>query len=51
MVNQEDPSLKTKEVMLLEMIEENKDASDVVKKIISKEIVWQRMSICIKKRK
>ncbi len=38
MVNKENLLLKTKEAILSEMIEENKDVSDVTKKIILKEI-------------
>ncbi len=37
MVNQKDPLLKIKEVMLQEMIEENKGTSDAAKKATSKE--------------
>jgi len=37
--------------MLLEIIEENKDASDAAKRAISKETVWQKMSIYIIRKK
>jgi len=50
-VNQKDPSLKIKEAISLEMIKENKDASDVTKRAISREIVWQKISICTMRRK
>jgi len=50
-VNQKDPSLKIKEVILSEMIKESRDASDMAKKAILREIVWQKMSTCTMKRK
>ncbi len=40
MVNQEDPSSKTREVMPPEMIEESKDVSDVAKRATLKETAW-----------
>ena len=40
MVSQKNPSLKTKESMLSEMIGESKGTLDVIKKIILKGIVW-----------
>ena len=39
------------EVMPPEMIEGNKDVSDVGKKGISKGTAWQKTSICIKRKK
>ena len=39
------------EVILSEMIEVNKSTSDVVKRDTSKEIAWQKISICIKRKK
>ncbi len=35
--------------MSLEIIEENKDASDVTKRAILKEIIWWRTFICTMK--
>ncbi len=39
------------EVMQAEMIEGNKDVSDVVKKDISKGIAWQKIFICTIRKK
>ncbi len=50
-INQEDSLLKTKGVIQLEMIEENKGVLDAIKRSISKEIVWQKMFICTMKKK
>jgi len=38
--NQKDLSLRIKEAISLKMTEESKNASDVTKRAISKEIVW-----------
>jgi len=51
MVNQKDPSSKTKEVISLETIEESKDISDAAKKATLKETAWQRIFICTIRRK
>ena len=51
MVNQKDPLQMIIEVMPSEMIEVNKDVSDVIKKDTSKETAWQKIFICIKKKK
>ncbi len=51
MVNQKDPSQMVIEVMLLEMIEVNKDTLDVTKRDILKGIVWQKTSICIMRKR
>ncbi len=51
MVNQRDLLQMVIEIMPSEMIEANKDVSDVVKRVISKEIVWQKMSICTMRRR
>ncbi len=51
MVNQKDSSQMVIEVILSEMTERNKDASDADKRGISKRTAWQKMSICIKKKK
>ena len=51
MANQKDPSQTVTEVMPLEMIEGNKDVSDADKRGTSKGIIWQRTSICIKRKK
>ena len=40
MANQKDPLQMVTEVMLPEMIEVNKDASDMAKRDTSKETVW-----------
>ena len=50
MVNQKDSSQMVIEVMPSEMIEVNKDASDVARRDISKETVWQKTSICTKRK-
>ncbi len=51
MINQKDPSQKVTEVISPEMIERNKDISDVDKRGISKGTAWQRTSICTKRKK
>ena len=51
MVNQEDLSQIETEVMSLEMIEESKGVLDAAKRDTSKEIAWQKISICIKRKK
>ena len=51
MVNQRGLLRMEVEVMLLEMIEENKDALDAVRRCTLKETTWQKMSICIKRKK
>ncbi len=51
MDNQKNFSLKIKEAMLLGIIEESKSALDVAKKVTLKETAWQKMFICIMKRK
>ena len=51
MVNQKDPSQMIIEVILPEMIEVNRDISDATKRVISKGTAWQKMSICIKRKK
>ena len=51
MVNQKDPLQMVTEVMLPEMTEGNKDASDADKRGISKGTAWQRTSICTKRKK
>ena len=51
MVNQKDPLQMVTGAMLSEIIEGNKDVSDADKRGISKETAWQKMSICIKKKK
>ena len=49
--NQKDLSQMVTEVMPSETIERNKDVSDVDKRSTSKGTVWQRMSICTKRKK
>ncbi len=51
MVNQKDHSLKIKEAMPSEMIEESRDALDVIKKDTSKGTIWQKISIYTMRRK
>ncbi len=51
MANQKDPSQMVAEVMPPEMIEGNKDVSDVNKRGISKRTAWQKTSICTKRKK
>ncbi len=51
MANQKDPSQMVIEVMPSETIEGNKDVLDADKRGTSKGIVWQKISICIKKKK
>ncbi len=51
MINQEDLIQKVKEVMLLEIIGENRDISDTAKRITLKKTVWQKIFICIMRRK
>ena len=51
MANQKDPSQMVTEVMPPEMIEGNKDVSDVNKKGTSKGTAWQKISICTKRKK
>jgi len=51
MVNQKDPSQMVTEVMLSEMIEVNKGVLDAIKKDILKETAWQKMFICIRRKK
>ncbi len=51
MINQKGPIRMEIGVMLLEMIEVNKDASDAVKRDISKETAWQKMFTCITRRR
>ena len=51
MANQKDPLQMIIEVMLSEMIEGNKDASDTDKRGTSKGTAWQKTSICIKRKK
>ena len=51
MVNQKGPTQMKIGVMPLEMIEVNKDASDVIKRGISKETAWQKMSTCTTRRR
>ncbi len=50
-VNQKDLLWIAIEIILLEIIEVNKDVSDMIKRDISKEIAWQKTSICIKRKK
>ena len=51
MVNQKDLSQIEIEVILPEMIEVNKNVSDMVKRDTSKGTAWQKTSICTKKKK
>ncbi len=51
MVNQKDPSQMIIEVMQAEMIEENRDVSDMTKRSISKGIAWQKTSIYIMRKR
>ena len=51
MVNQKDPLQIVIEVMLSEIIEGNRDASDMVKRVILRETAWQKTSICTMRRK
>ncbi len=51
MVNQKDLSQIVIEIMLSEMIEVNKDALDMTKRDTLKEIAWQKISICTKRKK
>ena len=51
MVNQKDLSRMKIEAILLEIIEENKGASDATKRATLKEIVWQKISICTIRKK
>jgi len=51
MVNQKDLSQIEIEVIPPEMIEANKGVSDAAKRSISKEIVWQKISICTMRKK
>ena len=51
MVNQKDSSQIEIEAMLSEMIKESKDALDVVKRATLKETIWQKIFICITKKK
>ena len=50
MANQKDPSQMVAEVMPPEMIEGNKDVSDVDKRGTLKETAWQKMSICTRRK-
>ena len=50
MINQRGFSQMKIEVMSPEMIEENKGISDVNKRCTSKEIAWQKTSICTKRK-
>ncbi len=49
--NQKDPTQMATEVMPPEMIEGNKDVSDVDKRGTLKETAWQKTSICTKRKK
>ncbi len=49
-VNQKDPLQMGTEVTSLEMIEENRDVSDVDKRDTSKRTAWQKTSICTKRK-
>jgi len=51
MVNQKDSSQMIIEVMQSEMIERNRDVSDVAKRAISKGIVWQKIFTYIMRKK
>ena len=51
MVNQRGLSQMKIEVMLPEMIGENKGVLDAAKRGISKEIAWQKTSICTKRKR
>jgi len=51
MANQKDPLQMVTEVMLPEMTEGNKDASDADKRGTSKGTIWQKMSICTKRKR
>jgi len=51
MVNQKDPSLKIKEVILSEMIAGNKDVSNMNKTGILKGTAWRKTSTCSKRKK
>ncbi len=51
MVNQKEPSLKTKEAIPSKMIEKSKDAFNVIKRVTLKGTVWQKMSTYIMRRK
>ena len=49
-VNQKDPSQMAIEAIPPEMTEGNKDASDADKRGTSKGTIWQKMSICIRRK-